>query len=188
MKPYTGLSKPPGYTHWQTLALGVAAFVIMYGLRGINRRIPYVLVAVALTTLISWAVGYENNVRVPIDMIASNDCRDLIVRFNAAAKESRELAKTRAELTPRLTDAEEKYGSHSREALAIKHECDLVDLRLSELKETMARRRSAIRYYLFTAATDSDGKKIYLPSGKFGGTSKGRRFGLEGKDRHLFDR
>jgi len=36
----------------------------------------------------------------PIDMIASNDCRDLIVRFNAAAKESRELAETRAQLTP----------------------------------------------------------------------------------------
>jgi MFS superfamily sulfate permease-like transporter len=161
------------YTHWQTLALGIAAFVIMYGLRGINKRIPYVLVAVALTTLISWAVGYENNVRVPIDMIASNDCRDLIVRFNAAAKESRELAETRAQLTPRLTEAEEKYGSHSREALAIKHECDLVDLRLSDLKETMSRRRSAIRYYIFTAATDSDGEKIYLPSGKFGSTPKG---------------
>ncbi len=77
-----------------------------------------------------------------------------------------ELAKTRAELTPRLTDAEEQYGSHSREALQIKHECDMVDLRLSELKETMARRRSRIRGYLFTAATDADGKKIYLPSGK----------------------
>ena len=35
------------YTHWQTLALGMAAFVIMYGLRRINKRIPYVLVAVA---------------------------------------------------------------------------------------------------------------------------------------------
>ncbi len=53
------------HTHWPTLALGVAAFVIMYGLRWIDRRIPYVLVAVAVTTAISWAIGYENNVRVP---------------------------------------------------------------------------------------------------------------------------
>ena len=78
------------------------------------------LVAVAVTTVISWAIGYENNVRVPVDTIASNDCRDLIARFNAAAKESVELAKTRAELTPRLTDAEKQYGSHSKEALADK--------------------------------------------------------------------
>ncbi len=34
------------HTHWPTLALGVLAFVLMYGLRRIDRRIPYVLVAV----------------------------------------------------------------------------------------------------------------------------------------------
>jgi MFS superfamily sulfate permease-like transporter len=161
------------YTHWPTLALGIAAFVIMYGLRRINRRIPYVLVAVAVTTVISWATGYENNVRVPLDTIASTDCRELIGRFNSAAKESVELAKTRAELTPRLTSAEEQYGRHSREAMEVKHECDLVDLRLSELKEMMARRRSAIRDYLFTAAIAPDGKKLYLPSGKLDEDLKG---------------
>jgi MFS superfamily sulfate permease-like transporter len=161
------------HTHWPTLALGVAAFVIMYGLRWINRRIPYVLVAVAVTTVISWAIGYEHNVRVPVDMIASSDCRDVIAAFNAAAKESKTLAVTRAEFTPRLTEAEEKYGKHSKEALELKHECDVVDLRLSELKEIMARRRSRIRGYLFTAATDADGKKIYLPSGELDETFKG---------------
>ena len=173
------------HTHWPTLALGVAAFVIMYGLRWIDRRIPYVLVAVVVTTLISWAIGYEHNVRVPVDMIASSDCRDTIAAFNAAAKESKALAATRAEFTPRLTEAEEKYGTHSKEALAIKHECDMVDLRLSELKEIMARRRSRIRGYLFTAATDADGKKIYLPSSELDETFKGRRFDLERKGRQL---
>ncbi len=174
MRPFTGSIKAAlRYTHWQTLALGVVAFVIMYGLRRINRRIPYVLVAVVVTTVISWATGYENNVRVPVDTIASNECRDLIVKFNAAAKESKELAQTRAELTPRLTEAEKQYGSHSKEALEVKHECDVVDLRLSDLKETMARRRSRIRCYLFTAATGADGKKIYLSTGKPDGTLKG---------------
>ena len=37
----------------------------------------------------------------------------------------------------------------------------------------MSRRRSAIRDYLFTAATAADGKKIYIPSGKLDGTLKG---------------
>jgi MFS superfamily sulfate permease-like transporter len=161
------------HTHWPTLALGVAAFVIMYGLRWIDRRIPYVLVAVAVTTLISWAIGYEHNVRVPVDMIASGECREAIAAFNEAAKESKALAVTRAEFTPKLTDAEVKYGSHSKEALAIKHECDVVDLRLSELKEIMARRRTRIRGYLFTAATDAEGKKVYLPSHDLGETLKG---------------
>ena len=115
------------YTHWPTLALGVAAFVIMYGLRRINKRIPYVLVAVVVTTVISWATGYEKNVRVPVDTIASSDCRDLIVRFNAASSESIELARKRSELSPKLSGAEKQYGSHSKEAMEVKHECDLVD-------------------------------------------------------------
>ncbi|MFZ0927306.1 MAG: SulP family inorganic anion transporter [Syntrophobacteraceae bacterium] len=161
------------YTHWPTLALGMGAFVIMYGLRWINRRIPYVLVAVAVTTVISWAIGYEHNVRVPLDTISSNECRELIVKFNEAAKESVQLAKTRSELTPRLTDAEKLYGSHSKEALQIKYECDVADLRIADLKEAMARRRTRIRAHLFTAASDADGKKIYLPSGQPDGTVKG---------------
>jgi MFS superfamily sulfate permease-like transporter len=161
------------YTHWETLALGAGAFVIMYVLRRINSRIPYVLVAVAMTTIISWATGYENNVRVPVDMIASKQCRDFIAQFNAAEKESRELAQTRAELTPRLAAAEERHGSQSKDALEIKHEWDVIDFRISELKNTMEQARSQIRCYLFTAATDTQGKKIYLPVDKLGETTKG---------------
>ena len=161
------------YTHWPTMALGVAAFVIMYGLRRINKRIPYVLVAVVVTTVISWATGYEKNVRVPVDTIASSECRDLIVRFNAASSESTELARKRSQLSPKFAGAEKQYGIHSKEAMEVKHECDLVDLRLSELKEMMARRRSAIRSYLFTAAVDAEGRKIYLLPDKIDGTLKG---------------
>ncbi|HYA41984.1 MAG TPA: SulP family inorganic anion transporter [Syntrophobacteraceae bacterium] len=159
------------YTHWPTLALGAAAFVIMYGLRQIDRRIPYVLVAVALTTVISWAIGYENNVRAPVGMIASSECRDLIARFNSAEGESKHLALDRAYLTSRLTEAEKEYGSHSKEALAVKHECDMADLRLSELKEIMARRRAAIRSYLFKVGTDAAGNKLYFPAEKVDSTS-----------------
>ncbi|MGE0087542.1 MAG: SulP family inorganic anion transporter, partial [Desulfococcaceae bacterium] len=42
------------YTHWPTLIMGVLAFAIMYGLKKLYPKVPNVLVAVALTTLISW--------------------------------------------------------------------------------------------------------------------------------------
>ncbi len=160
------------YTHWQTLALGVAAFVIMYGLRRINKRIPYVLVAVVVTTALSWAMGYEKNVRVPVDMIASSDCRELIGQFNAASKEAKDLAVARAELSPKLMNAEHKYGSHSKEALDIKHESDVADSRMIELKEIMARTRAQMRCYMFTAATDNQGQIVYRPSDSSGEAAK----------------
>jgi sulfate permease, SulP family len=160
------------YTHWETLALGVAAFVIMYGLRYINKRIPYVLIAVVVTTVISWATGYEQNIKVPVEMIGSSECRELINSFNAAAKESKELGTLRADITPKLNKAEEVSGTHSREALDLKHQCDIADSRVEDLKSIMAQCRSQIRCTLFTSVTDADGKTYYLPPDKVNGSLK----------------
>lgn len=154
------------YTHWPTLILGVGAFVLMYALRRINKRIPFVLVAVVVTTLISWATGYEKNMKVPLDAIASVECRENIQAFNAAAKETKELAVFRAEHTPKIVKAEETYGGNSREVLNLKHEADVADSRMAELKTAMANARSGMRCTLLTAATDGTGKTVYLPRDK----------------------
>lgn len=151
------------YTHWPTLALGVAAFAIMYGIRRIDKRTPYVLVAVMVTTFISWATGYEKNIRIPADAISSSECRDLIRSFNAAVRESKECAALRAGITPRVISAEEQFGPHSKEALELKYECDLADSRIAELRETMADARSRMRYLLFTTEKNGEGKTVFLP-------------------------
>jgi MFS superfamily sulfate permease-like transporter len=161
------------YTHWPSLVLGAAAFAIMYGLRRIDRRIPYVLVAVAVTTVISWAIGFEHNVTAPVTAIASEECRDLIARFNSAVNDSKQLAVVRTQISSRLTDAENEYGSHSKKTLEVKHECDMADLRISELKEVIARRRAAIRSYLFKAETDAAGNILYFPTDMLSQGSKG---------------
>ena len=61
------------YTHWPTLFMGILAIVIMYGLKRLNPRIPNVLIAVAITTLISWFTGFEHNQRIVISDIASSE-------------------------------------------------------------------------------------------------------------------
>ncbi len=48
-----------GGTHWPTLVMGAAAFAMMWGLKKYLPKLPGVLVAVVLTTFVSWAVGYE---------------------------------------------------------------------------------------------------------------------------------
>ncbi len=51
--------KQIGQTHLPTLALGVLAISIMWSLKKWLPKIPGVLVAVAVTTLISWASGFD---------------------------------------------------------------------------------------------------------------------------------
>jgi len=48
-----------GGTHWPTLVMGVAAFAMMWAMRKYLPKLPGVLVAVVLTTLVSWAIGFE---------------------------------------------------------------------------------------------------------------------------------
>ncbi len=49
------------YTHLPTLGMGILAIAIMVVLKRINPRIPNVLVAVAVTTVISWAFHFNND-------------------------------------------------------------------------------------------------------------------------------
>jgi len=70
------------YTHWPTLIMGIFAFVIMYGLRRISPKIPNVLVAVTVTTIISWAIGFQHNATVDISTIESLKAKGLIGQFN----------------------------------------------------------------------------------------------------------
>ena len=48
-----------GGTHWPTLVMGAAAFAMMWALKKYLPKLPGVLVAVVLTTVVSWAVGFE---------------------------------------------------------------------------------------------------------------------------------
>ncbi|MDO9263722.1 MAG: SulP family inorganic anion transporter, partial [Desulfosalsimonadaceae bacterium] len=57
------------YTHWPTLAMGVLAFGIMYGLMLINPLFPIVLVAVVVSSTISLFAGFEHKTTVVVSAI-----------------------------------------------------------------------------------------------------------------------
>ena len=70
------------YTDWWTFGLGTLGLAIMWGLKKLNPRIPYVLVAVVFTTLLSWAIGFENNRVVDLSLIESPAVESKIEEFN----------------------------------------------------------------------------------------------------------
>jgi MFS superfamily sulfate permease-like transporter len=164
------------HTHWPTLGLGALAFALMYGLRRIDRRIPYVLVAVAITTVISWATGYEHNAKVPLSAIQSERVQTLIKTFNSGVAEMEQLGKDRTTLTARLTEAEEKQGPHAREVLDLKHEITVLSTRMDQLKIKTREDRAALRKTLFAGVEDAQGKLSFHPREELpaGSASDGR--------------
>ena len=54
-----GVLQQVGDTHIPTLIMGIAAFVIMWGMKNYMPKLPGVLIAVVVTTLVSWGIGFE---------------------------------------------------------------------------------------------------------------------------------
>ncbi len=151
------------YTHWPTLAMGVGAFVIMYGLKRLNPRIPYVLVAVAMTTLISWATGFQHDQRVPLSAIASPQVHQEVKAFNQTVARINQLGAKRAEFNRLAQAAEKQKGKDSLEAIKYQQEARLDTIKLEQEKKRAHLFRKRLRHYLFAGVPQPDGSyRFYL--------------------------
>ena len=152
------------YIHWPTLLIGAFAFIIMYALRWISPKIPNVLIAVAVTTVISWATGFENNMVVNISAIQSDEVRGLVNEFNEAVLEIPELADNRAEVYNALDKANK--GHDIIGVFDAEHAASVLTLNIDRLKDKAHIIRSEIRRLLFSGVAQKDGSmKFYLKDG-----------------------
>jgi SulP family sulfate permease len=149
------------YTHWPTLMMGVSAFIIMYGLRYISLKIPNVLVAVVITTVISWATGYEHSRWVGLSSVESRKAREMITEFNKAVKTMESIAEERTNVTKALEEA-----SHAHDVvglLNVEHAEAILVHRADQEKQQARRYRSELRRLLFKGVEQPDGSmKFYL--------------------------
>jgi MFS superfamily sulfate permease-like transporter len=152
------------YFHWPTLLIGSGAFALMFGLKRLNPRIPYVLVAVVLAILISWLSGFQRDDSTSVDRIESSEARALIREFNEASEQLESLAAERAALGGQL--AELPAGDHGRPTVALidlQHRQELLALRIEEQREAAAEARARLRALLFARVESQDGRVRYLP-------------------------
>ncbi|MBP1739118.1 MAG: repair protein [Deltaproteobacteria bacterium] len=158
------------YTHWPTFLLGVLAFGIMYGLKRLFPRIPNVLVAVALTTMISWGIGFERNETVPIERIQSWHAQSLVRKYNAAVESLRALSKERTEVSRALDLA--SSGHDIRGLLEAEHTSSVLILNLQWIMEEAAFYRQELRRLLFKAVHHRDGKREFFLEHEFPSESR----------------
>ncbi len=143
------------HTHWPTLIMGAAAFAIMFGLKKLNPRIPNVLVAVVITTLVSWGIGFEHNATVSVSAIRSPQIVADIEAFNKAAAALPEIAAKRAAMTPR-EDAAKASGDASA-VLTVEHDLAVLDLEKNAAKQQAGVSRAKLRGYLLAGVPGPDG-------------------------------
>ena len=149
------------YTHWESFGMAALAFAIMYGLRRLSPKIPNVLAAVVITTVLSWATGFHNDFEADLSSIRSSDVRNTVQRYHRSLQEIEKTVEARADAGAASEEAARSYGQHSPDAMKLRHELALLNLRLDELKEQGEVLRADLRSYHFGAVDMEDGSKIF---------------------------
>jgi MFS superfamily sulfate permease-like transporter len=147
------------YTHWTTFFMGALAFAVMYGLKRLNPRIPNVLVAVALTTFLSWAFGYQHDAKAPLAAVKDPAAAADIVHYNQAIDAATRLAAERTTLTATLDEAQ-ATGDPVR-IMEAEHGMSLLALEIERQKEEAGLYRAKIRDHLLAGVTEAGSQAFY---------------------------
>jgi len=171
---YRVLEAAAEHTHWPSFWMAALAFAIMYGLGRLNPKIPHVLVAVSITTALSWATGFHRDYKADLSSIQSPEVRAGIRQYYASIREIEATVEARNVSDRASRQAARLNGPHSAEAMNLRHELALLNLRLDELKEPGEAHRATLRAYRFHAVEEADGVKKFhlsgsLPPGDEGG-------------------
>ena len=149
------------YTHWPTLAMGVLAFTIMVVLKKVSPKAPNVLAAVVVTTVISFAIGFQHNAAVPLSAIQSPEVRDLIENFNEAINTIPLLSEERAEANKARDMAGENDDIIG--ILSAEHGISILNINIERRRHDAHNFRHDMRNMLFEAVEQQDGTlKFYL--------------------------
>jgi sulfate permease, SulP family len=144
------------YTHWPTLFMGVLAFGIMFFTKRLDSRVPGVLVAVVVTTLISWAFHFEHNISVNLSTIKQSETAQLIEDFNQRVQMIPSLSDQRALQKKKQISAKNENDVFAM--LDARREVDGLTVQIDELKYQTYLIRKKIRSLLFVQTIQPDGR------------------------------
>lgn len=151
------------YTHLPTLGMGVLAFAIMVGLKKVNPKIPNVLCAVVITTVLSWATGFNHDTVVELSAIQDKHAQDVISEFNKSVTGIEQLALKRtqiAALEDKAKADKDQIGFYDAE-----HDLHVVNYEVNVLKHKSHELRAELRSMLFSGVEQSDGSMSFFLQG-----------------------
>lgn len=122
-------------THWPTLGMAVIAFSIMYGVRRYKPRLPSVLMAVVVTTILAWLFGFAQHSTINLDQIADQKIRIALV-YDAI--QSKHISNLREKYIAAQQEYEAMAGDTEQEnesLMASRQQLEQIAFRLEQLRE-----------------------------------------------------
>ena len=166
-----GVFQLVGDTHLPTLAMGLAAIAIMVALKKLAPKLPGVLIAVALTTLVSWQIGFERNAAAALEQIAEPEAQALLAEFGRTESRIKEIGDQIAAKTGELNKLRKAGGEVGHEVATLNYEIELLKIQLKDREDENRRRNRAVRSFVLERVPGADGQadrfyaKGKLPAG-----------------------
>jgi len=137
-------------THMTTLMIAILAFVIMVLIRKISPKLPNVLIAVAITTLLSWAISFEKRMEVNAAQFKDETIRNLISRQLSLDDDIEKINKDIAKTELRYNTLKKNEGINDVRTLAAAHFMEEARIRLEDRLELADAEVSDLKHLKFT--------------------------------------
>jgi SulP family sulfate permease len=153
-----------GDTHLPTLLMGVSAFAMMWSLKKFAPRLPGVLIAVTLTTLVSWSIGFEHNSKGKIEEVMDSEVKSLANEFSRIETKIDELNGKLGTKSAELKQYLKGHGGSSQQIAALNYEIELLKLELKDAEGENRKIARSLRKFIFeqVAATEGQPARFYL--------------------------
>jgi len=155
----TGVLAQIGDTHIPTLIMGVSTLLLMILFKRFLPRWPNVLVAVALATLVSWQIGFEQNTKVAVESI--QDSATLTMIHEQREKKSR-LNELENEVNQhRVTAQKIEKGETRQQRAEVDYKLEVAELRRDEAAFQVRSHFKTLREVRLVSATHESGVTHY---------------------------
>lgn len=155
------------HTHIPTLLFAVATFIVIIGARRLVPKVPGVLLAVVLTTLVSWAIGFERNATVPLSSFQDDTARALAAEYARTRLAIDELAQKNASLNQKIRSIEDTDDpARFEERTLLEADLRLAAHQLELRKRVNNDRQVALHNLRFEHVVTGDDQHLFYPQGQ----------------------
>ena len=157
-----GVVRLIGDTHLPTLAMGALAIAIMWSIKKFKPKLPGVLIAVVVTTLLSWSIGFERNADGSLDKIADAELQAVVQQSMAAAKRVDDLNAQVAATSSALKAARKDDGESNVGAVQTEAELALLRIDLRDAEAAFTKEKAALRHLQVVRSVDANGATLAI--------------------------
>jgi MFS superfamily sulfate permease-like transporter len=155
-----------GSTHWPTLLFGLVAFAIIFGLQKVAARVPGILIAIVITTLASYWVGFERTATIPVEALQDANLRAQIVRFSQIKGEIRQNTDALRDLQGELSKLEAQGEASLLEQMEVSKQIDQNKAVAKRLEQQAFKLRVYLHRVDLARQSSADGRAAYVVAGQ----------------------